>query len=86
LFPAFSDDPFLSIHVLFISSILGVQVVKGRDDVPAIVPITTMDISSSPINPDLLVEPLIVHVHIEIRSSLSSATSSLSTKDPHCIP
>jgi hypothetical protein len=45
-------------------------------DIPAVVPISTVDISSSPINPDLLVESLVMHVHIEIRSGLLSASIS----------
>jgi hypothetical protein len=39
-------------------------------DIPAVVPVSTVDVSSSPVNPDLLVESLVMHVHIEIRSGL----------------
>jgi hypothetical protein len=68
LFPAFSDDPFLSIQVLIVSNLLNL----GHANIPAVVSVTAVDDTGLPVDPDLLVESLVMHIHVEVGTSLSS--------------
>jgi hypothetical protein len=58
-------------------------------DIPAVEPVATVDESSVPIYPNLLVESLVLHIHVEIVTGLkglSVPTSSGLERHLHCIP
>jgi hypothetical protein len=55
-------------------------------DIPAVVSVATIDQTSRPIDPDLLVETFVPHVHVEVGSSLIGFSCLITDKarNSHC--
>src|SRR5690348_13732288 len=77
LFPALSDEPILSIQVLHRLSVSISSVCPLTSHSPAVVSVPAVDETRLPVDPDLLVETFIPHVHVEIRSSLLQINDTL---------